>query len=104
MLELPGLYQRFGELVALDDVSLTVGEGEVVGLVGRNGAGKTTTMRAVMGIGHPERGSVEWGGHADGDADRMRFGYMPEERGLYPQMRLAEQVRYFARLHGLRSR
>ncbi len=103
MLELCGLYQRFGELVALDDVTLTVGEGEIVGLVGRNGAGKTTTMRAVMGIGHPERGSVTWQGHPAGDADRMQFGYMPEERGLYPQMCVGDQVRYFARLHGLDS-
>jgi ABC-type multidrug transport system ATPase subunit len=63
MLEHAGLYQRFGELVAHDEVSLTVGEGEVVGLVGRNGAGKTTTMRAVTGIGHPEGGSVTWRGH-----------------------------------------
>lgn len=78
MLELAGLYHRFGELVALDEVSLTVGAGEVVGLVGRDGAGKTTAIRAVMGIGHPKRGSVTWRGHPAGDADRMQFGYMLE--------------------------
>jgi ABC-2 type transport system ATP-binding protein len=100
VLELQALQHRFGSRTALDGVSLTVGPGEIVGLVGRNGAGKTTTMRAVMGILTPDRGTVSWQGHPVGEADRMRFGYMPEERGLYPQMRLGDQVGYFARLHG----
>ena len=99
-LEILDLRHRFGELVALDGVSFGVGAGEIVGLVGRNGAGKTTTMRAVMGIVHPDRGAVKWSGHPIGDDDRLGFGYMPEERGLYPQMRLLDQVAYFARLHG----
>jgi ABC-2 type transport system ATP-binding protein len=101
MLEVLNLHHRFGDLVALDGVTLTVEAGEIVGLVGRNGAGKTTTMRAVMGILWPDRGSVTWEGHPVGDADRLRFGYMPEERGLYPDMRLTALVSYFARLHGL---
>ncbi|HUY44254.1 MAG TPA: ATP-binding cassette domain-containing protein [Streptosporangiaceae bacterium] len=67
----------------------------------RNGVGKTTTMRAVMGILRPVRGEIRWRGHPAGLADRLRFGYMPEERGLYPQMRVADQVTYFGRLHGL---
>ena len=100
-LSVSGLGKRFGELVALDGVALSVGQGEIVGLVGRNGAGKTTTMRAVMGILAPDRGTVTWDGQPIGDRDRLRFGYMPEERGLYPQMRLLDQVAYFARLHGL---
>jgi len=99
-LRVSDLQHRFGELVALDGVSFAVGGGEIVGLVGRNGAGKTTTMRSVMGIVHPDHGAVKWSGHDVGQADRLRFGYMPEERGLYPQMRLAPQVAYFARLHG----
>jgi ABC-2 type transport system ATP-binding protein len=101
MLDVRDLSHRFGELVALDGVSLTVGDGEIVGLVGRNGAGKTTAMRAVMGILRPDRGSLQWDGHAIGEDQRRRFGYMPEERGLYPQMRVADQLSYFARLHGL---
>lgn len=101
VLEVTDLYQRFGELVALDGVALSVGRGEIVGLVGRNGAGKTTTMRAVMGILAPDRGRVAWEGQPAGDRARLRFGYMPEERGLYPQMRLRDQVAYFARLHGI---
>jgi len=103
MLEVRDLRQRFGALVALDGVAFSVGPGEIVGLVGRNGAGKTTTMRAVMGILASDRGTVTWDGQPIGDRDRFRFGYMPEERGLYPQMRLLDQVAYFARLHGLDS-
>jgi ABC-2 type transport system ATP-binding protein len=95
------LKQRFGDLTALDGVSMSVAKGEIVGLVGRNGAGKTTTMRAVMGILHTDSGEVRWDGRAVGDRERLRFGYMPEERGLYPQMSLVAQVAYFARLHGL---
>jgi len=99
-LEVLDLHHRFGDVVALDGVAFGVGPGEIVGLVGRNGAGKTTTMRAVMGIVRPDRGGVMWSGHPIEQGDRLRFGYMPEERGLYPQMRLLEQVAYFARLHG----
>lgn len=101
MLEVTDLYQRFGTRVAIDKLSLAVSEGEIVGLVGRNGAGKTTTMRAVMGIFEPLGGTIKWSGHQVGLPDRLRFGYMPEERGLYPQMRVLDQVTYFGRLHGL---
>jgi ABC-2 type transport system ATP-binding protein len=100
-LTVSGLRKQFGELVALDDVTLSVEPGEIVGLVGRNGAGKTTTMRAVIGILAPDHGTVTWHGQPIGDRARLRFGYMPEERGLYPQMQLLDQVTYFARLHGL---
>ncbi|HUA44188.1 MAG TPA: ATP-binding cassette domain-containing protein [Solirubrobacteraceae bacterium] len=82
-------------------MSFRVDTGEIVGLVGRNGAGKTTTMRSIMGIVRPDQGSVSWREHPVGDADRLRFGYMPEERGLYPQMPVVAQVAYFARLHGM---
>src|SRR6202161_2975426 len=95
------LKQRFGDLTALDGVSMSVARGEIVGLVGRNGAGKTTTMRAVMGILHTDSGEVRWDGRPVGERQRLRFGYMPEERGLNPQMPLLGQVAYFARLHGL---
>src|SRR6202048_442332 len=101
MLEISELYQRFGDRVAVDKLSLAVNRGEIVGLVGRNGAGKTTTMRAVMGILRPLGGSITWSGHPVALSDRLRFGYMPEERGLYPQMRVLDQIAYFARLHGV---
>lgn len=101
MLELSGLTRRFGEVVALDDVSFTVGDGEMVGFVGPNGAGKTTAMRIVLGVLAPDAGEVRFRGRLV-DADmRRRFGYMPEERGLYPKMRVRDQLIYLARLHGL---
>jgi ABC-2 type transport system ATP-binding protein len=96
-----GLRCRFGSLLALDDMSLSVQAGQVTGFLGPNGAGKTTTMRSVFGLTPLEAGTVRWNGEIVGPAERRRFGYMPEERGLYPGMMVAEQVEYFGRLHGM---
>jgi len=101
LLELIGLTRRYGDLVALDDLSFTVAEGQMYGFVGTNGAGKTTTMRIVLGVLEPDAGVVRWRGRPVDSAMRQRFGYMPEERGLYPKMRVRDQLEYFARLHGL---
>ena len=101
MLELQGLSRRYGDVVALDDLSFTVREGQMFGFVGPNGAGKTTTMRIVLGVLEPDRGEVRWRGRPVNAETRRRFGYMPEERGLYPKMRVRDQLEYFARLHGL---
>ena len=100
MLKVSGLRHRYGDLVALSDVSFEVDMGQIVGLVGRNGAGKTTTMRSVMSLIRPEAGKITWDDVPVGSVVRAQFGYMPEERGLYPQMTVANQLRYFARLHG----
>jgi ABC-2 type transport system ATP-binding protein len=88
-------------VVALDDLSFDVPSGQVVGFLGPNGAGKTTTMRAIFGLTDLEAGVVRWNGAPVNQAVRKRFGYMPEERGLYPGMRVAEQLEYLGRLHGL---
>jgi ABC-2 type transport system ATP-binding protein len=101
VLELKGLTRRYGDLVALDDLSFTVAEGQLFGFVGPNGAGKTTAMRIVLGVLEPDGGEVRWRGRPCDAAARARFGYMPEERGLYPKMRVADQLVHFARLHGL---
>ncbi|MEU8267353.1 ATP-binding cassette domain-containing protein [Sphaerisporangium sp. NPDC049002] len=101
MLEVDGLKKRYGDTVALDGVSLTVGPGEMFGFVGANGAGKTTTMRIVMGVLGADGGEVRWKGRRAGFETRRRFGYMPEERGLYAKMRVAEQIEYFGRLGGM---
>jgi ABC-2 type transport system ATP-binding protein len=101
VLELQGLTRRYGEVVALDNLSFTVREGQMFGFVGPNGAGKTTTMRIVLGVLEPDRGEVRWRGRPVDAETRRRFGYMPEERGLYPKMRVRDQLDYFARLHGL---
>ena len=101
LLELQGLVRRFGPITALDELSFSVPSGEVVGFLGPNGAGKTTTMRAVFGLTDLDAGSVRWNGSAVGEGQRRRFGYMPEERGLYPGMLVGQQVEYLARLHGM---
>jgi ABC-2 type transport system ATP-binding protein len=101
MLRLDGLGKRFGDVVALDGCNFEVGRGEVVGFLGPNGAGKTTAMRSVFGLVALDRGSVTWGGTPIDRRVRLRFGYMPEERGLYPRMRVLEEVAYFGRLHGM---
>jgi ABC-2 type transport system ATP-binding protein len=87
--------------VALDGVSFAVAPGQMFGFVGPNGAGKTTTMRIVLGVLEPDRGSVLWNGAPVDLAVRRRFGYMPEERGLYPKMRVRRQLVYLASLHGV---
>ena len=101
MLELQGLSRRFGDVVALDDVSFSVPEGRMVGFVGPNGAGKTTAMRIMLGVLTADAGDVRWRGREVDAEIRRRFGYMPEERGLYPKMRVLDQLIYLARLHGL---
>ena len=100
MLELIDLHRRFGDVVALDGVSFEVPAGRIVGFVGRNGAGKTTAMRISLGVLHADAGLVRWRGAEIDTAARRRFGYMPEERGLYPKMRVLEQLVYLARLRG----
>jgi ABC-2 type transport system ATP-binding protein len=100
-LEFDGLSRRYGEVVGLDDLSFTVPPGEVVGFLGPNGSGKTTAMRAVFGLVALDSGSVSWNGRPVDSATRRRFGYMPEERGLYPGMVVGDQLQYLSRLHGL---
>jgi ABC-2 type transport system ATP-binding protein len=101
VLELDDLRRRYGDTVALDGLSFTVGPGQLFGFVGPNGAGKTTAMRIVLGVLQPDGGEVRWRGRPVDTAARARFGYMPEERGLYPKMRVADQLVHLARLHGL---
>jgi ABC-2 type transport system ATP-binding protein len=100
VLELRELTRRYGDTVALDGLSLRVPEGEVVGFVGPNGAGKTTAMRIALGVLAADSGDVLWRGTPATREVQRRFGYMPEERGLYPKMQVDRQLRYFAMLHG----
>lgn len=108
-LSAPGLQvdrpsRRYGAVVALQDLSLQVAPGELFGFVGSNGAGKTTTMRIVMGVLAADSGVVHWKDAPVTLETRRRFGYMPEERGLYPKMRVLEQLVYIAQPHGLAER
>jgi ABC-2 type transport system ATP-binding protein len=101
VLEFDGLHKSFGTNRVLEGVGFTVPPGAMFGFCGSNGAGKTTTMRIAMGLVRPDAGEVRWAGRPLDAAARRRVGYMPEERGLYPKMKVGEQVAYFARLHGL---
>jgi ABC-2 type transport system ATP-binding protein len=100
VLELDRLCKRYGDRTVLEGVSFSVRPGEMFGFVGANGAGKTTTMRIILGVLNADAGSVRWDGRDVDAATRRQFGYMPEERGLYPKMPVREQLVYFARLHG----
>lgn len=101
MLGIEKVDKSFGDKEVLRDLSFTVRPGELFGFCGANGAGKTTTMRIILGLLKADSGQVTWNG-APLDADiRGSIGYMPEERGLYPKMRPAEQLAYFAQLHGV---
>src|SRR6478752_9927101 len=101
MLETRGLTRLFGDIRAVDAVDLTVRPGGLTGFVGGNGAGKTTTMRMIMGILEPTAGEVLWRGRPASRDDRARFGYMPEERGLYPKQPIVDQLVYLAQLRGM---
>jgi len=102
MLEISHVTRTFGTLMALDDVSFAVPDGQFTGFVGGNGAGKTTTMRIIMGVLAPTSGEVRWKGHPITRDDRSTFGYMPEERGLYPKQPILAQLTYLGELHGMR--
>lgn len=101
MLEIRDVSKSYGARRVLDGVSFDVAPGRMTGFVGGNGAGKTTTMRIILGVLEADSGTVTLDGEPLGPLGRRRFGYMPEERGLYPKMKLAEQLVYMARLHGL---
>ncbi|WP_375497482.1 ABC transporter ATP-binding protein [uncultured Jatrophihabitans sp.] len=101
MLSITDLTKAYGTTTALAGVSLSLSPGEMVGFVGANGAGKSTTMRIAMGLLAADSGSVRWNDGPLTAAGRARFGYMPEERGLYPKMRIVEQVAYFGQLRGM---
>ncbi len=95
------LSKRFGTVVALDDLAFEVAPGQVFGFLGANGAGKTTTMRIALGVLEPDAGRVTWRGVESHRLPRSTWGYLPEERGLYPRMRVLEQLLFFAGLHGM---
>jgi ABC-2 type transport system ATP-binding protein len=100
-LQIEGLSKRYGETVALRDMTFTVPPGELFGFVGSNGAGKTTTMRIALGVLTADSGHVHLGGRPIDLGVRRRIGYMPEARGLYPKMKVGSQLSYLARLHGM---
>jgi ABC-2 type transport system ATP-binding protein len=100
MLDFDGVTKRFGSLTALDRCTFAARPGRLTGFLGPNGAGKTTAMRAVFGLVGLDAGTIRWRGIPISTAERARFGYMPEERGLYPRMRVRDQLVYLGQLCG----
>ena len=101
MLEIDRLSKRYGDVIALDGCTFDVARGQLLGFLGPNGSGKTTTMRPVFSLVQPDSGEVRWDGKAISADARLGFGYMPEQRGLYPRMKVATQLAYFGQLHGM---
>jgi ABC-2 type transport system ATP-binding protein len=100
-LVLDGLVKRFGSVVALDGISFEVPRGSVFGFLGANGAGKTTAMRIVLDILRPDSGTAAWAGTPTTQVPRETWGYLPEERGLYPRLEVLDQLVFFASLYGI---
>jgi ABC-2 type transport system ATP-binding protein len=101
VLRVDHIRKEFGPVRAVRDVTFSIARGSTFGLLGPNGAGKTTTMRMIVGIYPVDGGSITWNDAPIDDRTRRRFGYLPEERGLYGKMKVREQIMYFGRLHGL---
>jgi ABC-2 type transport system ATP-binding protein len=99
-LEIDHVTKRFGTTTALDRLAFEVAPGEVFGFLGANGAGKTTTMRICLGIIRADAGEIRWQGRPTGELPRRTWGYLPEERGLYPRMGVLDQLVYFGSLYG----
>ncbi|MFD1177412.1 ABC transporter ATP-binding protein [Paenibacillus puldeungensis] len=100
-LVLEKVVKQFGEKTAVSEISLQVEEGEIYGLLGANGAGKTTTMRMVLGLIYPDGGRITYNGKPYGKELQHLMGYLPEERGLYPKVKVSDQIIYLARLRGM---
>jgi ABC-2 type transport system ATP-binding protein len=101
MLVARGVTQRFGDRQVLDHIDLDVAAGRVIGLLGPNGAGKSTLMRILFGVLRPDSGTVSWQGRPATDDDRRSWGYMPQERGVYRDMRVHDLLTWIAQLHGI---
>ncbi|PZD95053.1 sodium ABC transporter ATP-binding protein [Paenibacillus sambharensis] len=93
--------KQYGEHTAVNGISLEVGQGEIYGLLGANGAGKTTTMRMVLGLIYPDGGSIRYNGKPYSKDQLRNMGYLPEERGLYPKVKIKDQIIYLAQLRGV---
>lgn len=98
------LFKQYGEKVAVNGVSFEVEKGEIYGLLGANGAGKTTSMRMILGLIYPDKGNVMYNGKPYTKSLLNNFGYLPEERGLYPKIKVGEQLIYLAQLKGMNAK
>ena len=99
-LNINNITKTFGQFTAVNDVSFTVNDATIFGFLGTNGAGKTTTMRMILDIIRADTGEITWNGTPTRDLERARFGYLPEERGLYPKMEVQDQLLFIGQLYG----
>ncbi|MDQ0496509.1 ABC transporter ATP-binding protein [Paenibacillus brasilensis] len=104
MLQLEEVVKQYGDHTAVNGISLNVNGGEIYGLLGGNGAGKTTTMRMVLGLIYPDGGSIRYEGKPYNKDLQRTMGYLPEERGLYPKVKVSEQINYLGRLRGMSAK
>jgi len=104
MIQLKSISKYFEKVTAVEHISLELEKGDIYGLLGPNGAGKTTTIRMMMGILKPDEGEIRWNGHSINRDNRVKFGYLPEERGLYQKQKLKETLQYFGRLRGINEK
>ncbi|HEX6923719.1 MAG TPA: ABC transporter ATP-binding protein [Bacillales bacterium] len=102
-LKLEHVGKRFGNFTAVDDVTLEIPERQMFGLLGSNGAGKTTTFRMILGLLQPTNGMISWKGQRINYETSDEIGYLPEERGLYPKLKVREQLVYLGRLRGMKK-
>lgn len=100
-LEIKSVTKRFGDFTAVDNLNITIGEGKMYGLLGANGAGKTTTFRMILGLLTPNEGAIGWHGKTISYATSSQIGYLPEERGLYPKMKVEDQLIFLGKLRGM---
>ncbi|MCT1402274.1 sodium ABC transporter ATP-binding protein [Paenibacillus sp. LC231] len=103
-LQLDNVVKIYADKTAVNRISLQVEEGEIYGLLGANGAGKTTTMRMVLGLIYPDDGTILYNGKPYNKELRHIMGYLPEERGLYPKVKVSEQISYLAQLRGMSAK
>lgn len=99
-LDVSNITKTFNNFTAVSDISFTVQPGRIFGFLGTNGAGKTTTMRMILDIIRPDTGTITWNGTPTRDLPREMFGYLPEERGLYPKMEVEDQLQFIGQLYG----
>ena len=101
VLEIKDVTKRFGSFTAVDHLSISIPEKEMFGFLGANGAGKTTMFRMILGLMTPTSGSITWDGKKIDYSKSRMIGYLPEERGLYPKLKVRDQLVYLARLRGM---
>ncbi|MBM7609923.1 ABC-2 type transport system ATP-binding protein [Lysinibacillus composti] len=95
--------KRYKDFTAVKDLNFTIDQGEIFGLIGQNGAGKTTTFRMILNLQEPTSGKITWDGSPINSINRDWLGYLPEERGIFPQMKVEEQLYFFGKLRGMKQ-